>query len=199
MERSAIYRRALAPVMLMLGGLGISAGVAGYFINIFHRENFVLYWLGVGAAGLAGAYLQVRAQALREHEEFWSPPTKRVTQALMPALVVGAIFGLGIGAPVTKIAQPLEVVSEPAWWLVCAWMLLYGCAVHASGFFMPRGFKLFGWAFIWAGCFCWIVLSRLEHPVTLQLAHLLMGIVFGGSHLAYGVYLAITEKHRGDA
>ena len=34
MERSAIYRRALAPNMLMLGAVGIAAGIAGYFLPL---------------------------------------------------------------------------------------------------------------------------------------------------------------------
>ena len=63
---------------------------------------------------------------------------------------------------------------------------------------MPRGFKLFGWSYIFAGCFVWGVLSRLDH-VPLNLAHLLMAVVFGGPHLAYGVYLAITEKRKEEA
>jgi hypothetical protein len=195
MERSAVYRRALAPTMMMLGVFGIAAGVAGYFLQISTRSAFAYFWMTVGIAGLAGAYLQMRRQALSEHEPFWSPPTKRVTQALMPALFVGAIFGCAAaGAPVINyFVAPALIVGEADWWLPPAWMLLYGCAIHAAGFFMPRGFKLFGWSYIIAGCFVWSVLSRLN-TVPLYWAHLLMAVVFGGPHLAYGIYLGITEK-----
>jgi hypothetical protein len=196
MERSAIYRRALAPTMLMLGAVGIAAGLAGYLLEFDARRTFAGYWLGVGALGLAGAYWQMRRQALKEHEPFWSPPTKRVTQALAPALFVGAILGMPFAfAPqVWFCHDPALFPGEPAWWLPVEWMLLYGCAVHSAGFFMPRGFKLFGWSYILTGCFVWVFLSQIQHTVSLRWAHLLMGIVFGGSHLAYGAYLAITEK-----
>jgi hypothetical protein len=197
MERSAVYRRALAPTMVMLGLLGIVAGLAGYYLQIVDRSRFAFFWMGVGVAGLAGAYLQMRGQALKEREPFWSPPTKRVTLALTPALFVGAMFGLAAAqAPMLNyFISPSLIVGEAGWWLPAVWMLLYGCAIHAAGFFMPRGFKLFGWSYILAGCFVWAVLSRLDH-VPLNLAHLLMAVVFGGPHLAYGLYLAITEKRR---
>jgi hypothetical protein len=199
MERSAVYRRALAPIMLMLGSVGIGAGVLGYFLDIEGSRRFAVYWLGVSVAGLAGAYLQMRGQAIRDSEPFWSPPTKRVTQALAPALTVGAVVGIAIAmAPRGLFFKPPGLlIGEPAWQLPPVWMLLYGCAVHASGFFMPRGFKLFGWGFICAGAFVLMVLSRQADGVSLRLAHLLMAVVFGGAHLAYGIYLAITEKQRG--
>ncbi len=37
-------------------------------------------------------------------------------------------------------------------WLPLIWVVLYGCAFHAAGFFMPRGMRLFGWAFVIGGC-----------------------------------------------
>src|ERR1051326_1755875 len=119
MERSAIYRRALAPIMLMLGTFGIGGGIIGYAFDITGRSSFALFWMAIGIAGLAGAYLQMRAQALSEHEAFWSPPTKRVTQAIAPALIVGAIFGVAAArAPFFQYLAPPQLLSgEPAWWL----------------------------------------------------------------------------------
>ena len=40
---------------------------------------------------LAGSLVLVRRQALKESEPFWSPPTRRVTQAMLPPLVAGTI------------------------------------------------------------------------------------------------------------
>jgi hypothetical protein len=201
MERSAIYRRALGPNMLMLGVLGIVAGVAGYFLPLIGSRQFAIYWLCVSVSALAASYLNMRREALRDHEQFWSPPTRRVTQALAPALFVGAVFGLATAISPWSISllPPSLLASEPAWQLPPVWMLLYGCAIHAAGFFMPRGFKLFGWAYIFAGTLVLLMLSRLHAGASLKLAHLLMAVAFGGSHLAYGAYLAITERSRGEA
>ena len=201
MERSAIYRRALAPNMLMLGLIGIAAGVAGYFLPLQGSRRFAVYWLCISGGALAASYLNMRREALRDHEQFWSPPTRRVTQALAPALFVGAVFGLATAiSPWSLLLVPPSLLAgEPAWQLPPVWMLLYGCAIHAAGFFMPRGFKLFGWAFIITGALVLLLLSRLKSGASLQLAHLLMAIAFGGSHLAYGAYLAITERSRGEA
>lgn len=201
MERSAIYRRALAPNMLMLGAVGIGAGVAGYFLPLAGSRRFAVYWLCVSVGALAASYLNMRREALRDHEPFWSPPTRRVTQALAPALCVGAVFGVATAISPWSIllVPPSLLAGEPAWQLPPVWMLLYGSAIHAAGFFMPRGFKLFGWAYIVTGALALLFLSKLQAGASLRLAHLFMAIAFGGAHLAYGAYLAITERTRGEA
>jgi hypothetical protein len=195
MERSAIYRRALAPTMLMLGILGILGGAMGFWF--LSDRLFAFYWMGIGVIGLGGSYFQMRRQALSDQEGFWSPPTKRVTQALLPALMVGAVFGLISPKIPTLLGSshpPSLLEANSEWWLPPMWMLLYGCAIHAAGFFMPRGFKLFGWSYIAAGAFVLGVLSRLEYS-PLKWAHLVMAVAFGLPHLAYGIYLNITERN----
>jgi hypothetical protein len=187
MERSAIYRR-------VLGALGILGGAVGFWF--LGERYFAFYWMGIGVFGLVGAFFQMRRQALSEHEPFWSPPTKRVTQALMPALVVGALVGL-VAPTIPSLLggkSPGLFQAQSEWWLPPVWMLLYGCAIHAAGFFMPRGFKLFGWSYIAAGAFVWGSLSRLDYA-SLRWAHLVMAVAFGLPHLSYGIYLNITERN----
>jgi hypothetical protein len=191
MERSAVYRRALAPIMTFSGILGVAAGLIGWYAKIAAPQAFIGYWAGVGVLALAGSFLLVRRQALREAEPFWSPPTRRVAQALLPALFVGSIAGLL--ALVCPNWQFLEAQSLPPFWMV-----LYGCALTAAGFFMHRGIKLLGWLFILSGC----VLMAARCPVVTTIAamngHCLMGAVFGGLHLAYGIYLYFTEQRRNE-
>src|SRR5204863_2383651 len=91
MERSAVYRRALAPVMALTGVLGLAAALAGFLGKIESLRAFTVYWLIVGLAAAAGALVLVRRQALKEGEPLWSPPTRRVTQALLPPSVAGFI------------------------------------------------------------------------------------------------------------
>jgi hypothetical protein len=189
MERTALYRRALGPMTLMTGGLGCVAAVVGWLADIGSPRGFGMYWMVVGCVGLGGAFAVVRRQALRAREPFWSPPTRRVTQALLPALVAGVCAGLIAVWPGWR--DPLQM-----WWLPGVWMVLYGLAMHASGFFMARGIRWFGWIFVLAGCALLAVLTERSYASgmpALRHAHWLMGTTFGGLHLAYGVYLHLTE------
>lgn len=196
MERSAIYRRALTPIMLTLGIVGIGAGLLGYGLDIEGSRRFSAYWLAVSVVALATAYLQMRAQAIKDREEFWSPPTRRVTQAIAPALVVGAVLAGGITIVPERLffVPPGILIGAPAWQLPPIWMLLYGCAIHAAGFFMPRGIRLFGWAYIVAGAAIFLAMLFLKDGASLRLGHLFMAVAFGGPHLAYGIYLSITKR-----
>lgn len=192
MERSAIYRRALAPIMLMLGLLGIGAGLLGFFFHLNEPAQFGLFWMGISIVALCIAYLTVRKQAIKEAQPFWSPPTRRVTQAMLPPLFVGAVAGL-------LFSRPTEVPQPYIQWLPVCWMLLYGCAIHAAGFFMVRGIRLFGWVFILSACgiAAGFGLTGANYP--LVYAHALMAFFFGGFHLAYGAYLYFTEQGKNAA
>jgi hypothetical protein len=183
MERSAVYRRALAPVMGAIGLTGLAAAVLAVAAGVKTGVGFAGYWMAVAAVCLGEAFLLVRRQALKDEEAFWSPPTRRVTQALGPAFFCGMAAGLAV----------LRLNADGAWLLPAIWMVLYGCALHSAGFFMPRGFKLFGWGFILAGC-AWM----WGAPPSLSGANWAMGVFFGGAHAAYGLYLYFTEK-RGNA
>jgi hypothetical protein len=185
MERSAIYRRALAPIMIFAGLLGVAAAAVGLFCHLDSLRVFITFWLGVAVIAVAGAFFIARRQALKEKEAFWSPPTRRVAQALLPPLLAG--MSLGALPAFTSGPDELTMFVTPVW------ILFYGCALHAAGFFMPRGIKLFGWFFIAGGCVLFYALmADLLHGKSS--AHWLMGFFFGGLHLAYGAYLYLTER-----
>lgn len=186
MERSALYRQALAPIMLRLGFLGLAAGGLGYVSGWDNPRVFIGLWMTTATAAFVWTLGMVRRQAMKDEEPFWSPPARRVTQALLPPLVAG-MFSAFLFL-VRHGADPLAV-----WWLTCGWMILYGCAMNAAGFFMPRGMKLFGWLFIGAGCATLSALSCPQQLPLLHWGHVVMGGVFGGLHLTYGLYLKWTE------
>jgi len=193
MERSALYRRALAPIMIFCGFAGMAGGIAGWTLRVGSSRGFALLWMGVAVFAVVGAFLLVRRQAVRESEPFWSPPTRRVALALAPAFLAGVILTIPF-----LILDWHEVVW--IWWLPVVWTTLYGLALHSAGFFMPRGIRLFGWGFVLCGMAMFIVgtcLPRLISPI--QQAHLVMGIIFGGLHLAYGTYLYLTEQRKNAA
>ena len=144
MERSALYRRALAPIMLLAGVIGTAAAALGILLRINTFGGFLTLWFSAAALAVVGALLIARRQALKEQEAFWSPPTRRVTQALLPPLTAG----LCLGALPAFSDAPFDVAPL----VTLAWILFYGFALHAAGFFMSRGIKLFGWSFIVLAC-----------------------------------------------
>jgi hypothetical protein len=189
MERAALYRRTLAPIMLSAGTIGVMASVGGMALKIESTRGFCAWWLATALVAVAGALLLARRQALKDREPFWSPPTRRVTQALVPPLAAGLCVSLALIA-----LNP----GHMRWLFIFSNTFFYGCAVHAAGFFMPRGMKLFGWLIIGlAGVtLLFVVLTRSE-PSPRQV-HAVMGFFFGAVHLAYGAYLQFTEPRRNE-
>jgi hypothetical protein len=185
MERSALYRRALAPIMLLAGGLGIVSATAGLVFHLDSIRAFGTLWLATAIVAVTGAFLIARQQALKDKEAFWSPPTRRVALALVPPLLAGLCLGV---SPIFMNAP-----NDAAFASSLIWILFYGCALHAAGFFMPRGIKLFGWLFI--ACACAFFYAFITGWFSPQFsAHWLMGLFFGVLQLAYGAYLYLTEK-----
>ena len=188
MERSAVYRRALAPIMLFAGTLGIVVAAIGILCNLDSARAFGVLWLGTAVVAVVGALLIARRQALKDKEVFWSPPTRRVTQALWPPLLAGMFLGvmpifIGRG----------DAPSDFNFLAALIWVLFYGCALHTAGFFMPRGIKFFGLFFIASSCGLFYMTFANVMPTDIN-AHWLMGFFFGVLHLAYGAYLYLTEK-----
>lgn len=189
MERSALYRRALAPIMLTCGTIGLAAATLTCFIKVERPAVFAGFWLATSVLAVLVSFLLVRRQALKEAEPFWSSPTRRVSKALLPAFLVGLTSGI------VFLARG-DLPPNSTWFLAVLWTAIYGCALHAAGFFMERGIRLFGWAFIFGGCVAFaagMFRPQLHSP---EAAHYLMGIFFGAVQFIYGVYLYFTEKSR---
>ena len=192
MERSAVYRRALAPVMGLVGATGIAAGAAGAALDFKTSRLFAVYWAAVALVCLTEAFLLIRRQAIKELEPFWSPPARRVAQAAAPAFLMGLAAGI--------VFFILDIVPEGGvvLLLVPIWMILYGLAMHAAGFFMPRGVRIFGWGYVLAGvggiACCIFHLLSFEPDFPFLNSNIAMGALFGGGHMAYGLYLHFTEK-----
>jgi hypothetical protein len=188
MERSAVYRRALAPIMLLAGVLGIAAAAIGLLFHLNAFSKFLTLWFSTAILAVVGALLIARRQAIRDNESFWSPPTRRVVQALIPALLAGMFLSV---LPI--LAGHGQAPPECGFLSAIIWILFYGCALHSAGFFMPRGIKFFGWCFMASACGLFYV-SFMNVIDTDFSAHWLMGFFFGVLHLAYGAYLYLTEK-----
>ncbi len=185
MERAALYRRALAPIYTLTGGIGLAAGLVAWKLQWADTRHFGLFWLGVSVVSLGLAMLLIRQQALKADEVFWSPPTRRVAATVSLPLLLGAVIG---------VAACFMVEAEnDTWPLVMIWLLLYGCALNAAGFFMRRGIRLLGWIFAFCGLGV-MLLPALADDLAPAWPNLVMAGTFGGLHLAYGIYLYFTEK-----
>lgn len=191
MERSAIYRRALAPIMLFTGAIGVLAAGAGLRFKMQEPRQFAELWLGAAVVAVAGVFLLARRQAIKDQEPFWSSPTRRVGQALLPPLLCGLFVGAAIAVPVTNWQTDSFVVVT--------WMMFYGCALHSAGFFMIRGIRWFGWIFILSAMGLLSFLLLRDPTLRPDSGNLMMGFFFGVLHLAYGAYLYLTEKRKNAA
>lgn len=192
MERSAIYRRALAPLMVAAGVAGVLATAIVRGLGVQETSGFVAVWMITAALVQAACLLLVRRQALRDHEAFWTLPARRVTAAVLPAYAAGGLAGLAYLLP--------GVTSLPgAFLLVVFWLVCHACALHASGAFTRRGIRLFAWvvfaAAAGAGAF---YLADAPHA-DLPAANLVMGAVFGALHLLFGAFLYLTEPGKSGA
>lgn len=187
MERAALYRRALAPVMALLGLIGITASIVGFLSRIETFPLFMVYWMSIGIGSVIAAFLIIRRQAMSAGEAFWSPPARRVAQGILPPLVCGMFLTL-------VVAPTAGDDNAGIWRAIVAWTAMYGCALHAGGFFTEGGLQRCGWAFILTAA--GMLTVSMMAPLTAREAHLAMGFVFGGLHLAYSAYLRITEKKR---
>jgi hypothetical protein len=178
--------------MIFNGVVGLAAAGLGWALQIGTPRAFILFWAAVAVVGLTGSLFLVRRQSLKEGEPFWSPPTRRVSQALLPPLTAGCLLSAVLFAATDWAPRN---PAGPPWlpWLPLGWVVLYGCAFHAAGFFMPRGMKIFGWAFVVGGCGL-LAAGLPDWARPLDYGHGVMGLFFGGLHLAYGGYLYFTER-----
>jgi len=188
MERSAVYRRALAPIMLFAGSLGIIGAAIGVCFDLGTMRQFATMWLAIAILTAGGVVLIARRQAFKESEPFWSPPTRRIMQALAPPFTVGLVLGVVVA---------LDDAHDLFYALIVLWAFFYGCAVHSAGFFISRGMRLFGWIYI--GCAVAVVVCHHFSDGFLMNPHYLMGFFFGVLHLACGAYLFLTEKGKNAA
>lgn len=207
MERSAVYRRALAPIMTFVGSVGLIGAFAGIWARISSKTAFINCWLIVAVIAVIGSFVLVRRQALKSSEPFWSPPTRRVAQALLPPLFIGLFVGVMCLFAFHEFSSG-ETTGSPdddagrLWMLPPIWGWLYGFALHSSGFSVSRGLRLFGWLLIIASCIVFIsafVFFRRENfEFSWASSHWQMGCLFGAFQLAYGIYLYVTGEEQNE-
>ncbi len=188
MERVMVYRRALAPVSLFVGAMGLAGALVGIWCGWETGRAFLWLWLVIGVVTGVGAAVLIRLQAWRAKEPFWSPPTRRVAQASAPPWFCGVAVTILLLIGTGRVLPP-DTTAIVAPFL---WAMIYGLGLSAAGFFMRRGIRWLGWVYVVLGTISaaiWVVSGRF--PLS---PNQLMAVMFGGVHLLYGVYLALTDR-----
>ena len=175
--------------MLFLGVLGIAAAVIGAKSRGYDKmPHFGELWLVTAVVAVIGAFLISRRQALKQKEPFWSPPTRRVAQAVTPPLLAGMVVGL-----IATFFGAGEV-----------YRLVFSGYCFTAAHCMRRDFSCraacesFAWFYVAAACVMIIVFTLIPES-TVRNMNWLMGFFFGVLHLAYGVGLYFTEKEKNAA
>ena len=194
MERSALYRRAMAPVMLAAGLFGVAGWGLGKALSIDSLLAFVGFWFAIAALTVAVALLIVRRQAIGSAEPFWTPPTRRIIRAMVPSLAAGGLMT----SSMLLVLPGAALEAAPI--CIMIWILFYGLAIHSAGMIISRGVRLLGWMFILPApplvpaIFAPGGIGFNGTALTWLTPNIQMGLTFGLFHLIAAAYLFLTER-----
>jgi len=174
MERATEWSH-LSGWSVVLSGLLTVAGVMACavrgadFDHPAHAATLGVVWGAVFALAFAQGVAFSVANAWRKTEPAWSPLTRQVVIAMLPALFTGAaLTGYGFSTGQLDLLPP-------------CWMLAYGSSLMGLGVFAGRPVRVAALAFLAVGAvslFLW-----KEHGL------ITMSASFGGLHLALGAWM----------
>lgn len=200
MERAALYRRTLAPVMLSTGLLGVVVACIGLLAEIRSPLGFLGLWLAAAVLATTVSFLIVRRQAILAREPFNTPASRRVFGAMHPPFSAGALLTIPLLAFWSTESSTSTNAMLTA--MICVWTGFYGCGLNAAGQYSSRGVRLLGWGFIGAGPLLatlfvgGFLVPELGSRVLWTNPHAVMGATFGGFHLIAAGYLYLTESRQ---
>ena len=182
MERAGKFSHLSATAAFVAGGLAVagvllSRGLGVHFSDPASARPLALVWGTVLLLALGQGLAFTMVDARRRGEPFWSPMTRQVGMAMMPAFFIGAA-ATGFGA---RTGQ-LELLPP-------FWSLAHGSSLVALGLFSGRRIQAVGLLFLLAGAaalFFW-----RDSGLRVMLG------TFGGGHLLLGAL--ILWKRRGSA
>lgn len=161
-----------------LGGilLGV-AGLAAAFIagRQATAEAWTITWLIAAGIGIPASGWAVLRKARRAGVPLFQGPGRKFVLGLAPALVAGAALSI--------VLLREDLVDL----LPGTWLLLYGVGIVTAGTFSVRIIPLLGLSFMLVG-----VVALFSPAVW---GNALMGVGFGGLHLAFGA--VITRRYGG--
>jgi hypothetical protein len=164
-----------ATLIVTPGSAGIVIGTVGVAAALLCAAekwafDWRLVWISAApVAGLLGAGVMARQQRIQGRTVFGAS-TRRFAFCMAPPLLTGTV----LTAVLFHLGQ-LRILPG-------IWLLLYGCAVLAASASTVRVIAWLGALFMVLGT------AALVLPETAQ--NLILGVGFGGLHLAFGGYLA---------
>jgi hypothetical protein len=186
MERTCQYRLLTAWAGLAAGSLAAGGALAFTLLDPAVPAAFGAVWGLVFAGSLLSTCVGTLMRGRERGEQVWSRQTRAVVLALTPALFAG------LALTVFFFARGEHL------WLPGVWMLCYGQGALATAAYAPRPIGWMGAAML--------ALGGLTLALGPSLAVPMMGIAFGGGHLALGTVLLVEERrevrirlHRGVA
>ena len=187
MERATTYRAISAPTALVGGLLSvIAACLVEYsgrpgspFSHSINSREFVFVWIAVLVLTVITNIFVVRREARSSGRPFISSGMRLALRAIMPNLIVPALFT----AWFLKIGYLGAVELE----LVVVWVVFYGLALLSTALFAPRSLVILGWVVLLTGVTVPVAANALE-GLSDNAPNLIMGFTFGSYHLIYAAF-----------
>ena len=176
MERTCQYQLLTARAGLAAGSLAVLGALLSLALDPADPAAFGAVWALVFAGSLLATTLGTLMRGRERGENVWSRRTRAVLLALAPGLFAAAVLTAFF------FARRMHL------WLPGAWMLCYGQGALATSAFAPAPIRWLGVAML--------LLGALSLALGPPWAVVLMGLAFGGGHLALGAALLAAERRQ---
>lgn len=191
MERASTYRAISAPTALIGGVLSLASAMIiarddFFFGRSLRGREFALIWIIVLTVTMIVNAFFVRREATNSGRQFVSPGMKLALRAIVPTLIVPAIYSVWF--------FKLGYLSGSEMQLVAVWIVFYGLALLSTALFAPRSLALLGWAFLLTGISVPVTADFVD-GLSADIPNFFMGMTFGAYHLIYAVF---TWRRRED-
>jgi hypothetical protein len=176
MERTCQYQLLTARAGLAAGSLAVLGALLSLALDPADPAAFGAVWALVFAGSLLATTLGTVLRGRRRGEPVWSRQTRAVLLALAPGLFAAGVLTAFF------FARGLHL------WLPGVWMLCYGQGALATSAFAPSPIRWLGAAMLLLGALSFVLGPPWAVPM--------MGLAFGGGHLALGVALLAAERRQ---
>ena len=188
MDRSATFTAVPGYGALAMGATAVAAAVvAAPYVG---TGAWLAVWLGEAVVAGAIGVLTLARKARRHEVSLRSGAGRKYLFSLLPPFVAGAVLTVALRlafAPSAADSYGPDAPAAPGDALLPGlWLLLYGAGTVTGGAFSVRAVPLVGLAFMGLG------VAALFVP--LAAANVLLGVGFGGLHLALGAHIV---RHHG--